>query len=120
MFWDNVNAKGGIAGRQVELVIEDNAYDVATQLEKYEALRDEVAILSQSTGSPHTAAIAQDLVDDDLVAIPLTWYSGWADPEIGQNVFESVHDLLHRVDERRSSGCREPRRADRRHHLVPR
>ena len=48
-----------------------------------------MAIISQSTGSPHTAAIAQDLVDDDLVAIPLSWYSGWADPEFGQNVFES-------------------------------
>ena len=48
-----------------------------------------MAILSQSTGSPHTAAIAQNLVDDDLIAIPLSWYSGWAFPEIGQNVFES-------------------------------
>ena len=80
VYWDKVNDEGGIAGRQVELVIEDNGYDVATQLEKYEALRDEVAIISQSTGSPHTAAIAQSLVDDDLVAIPLSWYSGWADP----------------------------------------
>ena len=44
---------GGIAGRQVELIIEDNAYDVPTQLEKYEVIRDDVAIISQSTGSPH-------------------------------------------------------------------
>ena len=89
MYWDKVNADGGIAGRQVELVIEDNGYDVPTQHEKYEAIRDEVAIISQSTGSPHTAAIAQQLVEDDLVAIPLSWYSGWADPEFGQNVFET-------------------------------
>ena len=89
VYWDDVNANGGIAGRQVELVIEDNAYDVPTHLEKYEEIRDEVAIISQSTGSPHTAAIAADLVEDDLVAIPLTWYSGWADPEFGQNVLET-------------------------------
>jgi ABC-type branched-subunit amino acid transport system substrate-binding protein len=88
-YWDKVNEEGGIAGRQIELVIEDNGYDVATNLEKYEIIRDEVAIISQATGSPHTAAIAQDLVEDDLLAIPLTWYSGWPDPEIGQNVFES-------------------------------
>ena len=89
VYWDAVNRDGGIAGRQVELLIEDNAYDVPTHLEKYEVIRDQVAIISQSTGSPHTAAIAQNLVDDNLVAIPLTWYSGWPDPEFGQNVFES-------------------------------
>ncbi len=70
-------------------MIEDNGYDVAVQQEKYEALRDEVAIFSQSTGSPHTAAIAPGLVEDDLVAIPLSWYSGWAFGELGQNAFES-------------------------------
>jgi len=89
VYWDHVNETGGIAGRQVELVIEDNAYDVAVNVEKYQILREEVAIISEATGSPHTAAIAQDLVDDDIIAIPLTWYSGWADPEIGQNVFET-------------------------------
>jgi ABC-type branched-subunit amino acid transport system substrate-binding protein len=89
VFWEKVNEEGGIAGRQIELLVEDNAYDVATQLEKYEILRDQVAIFSQSTGSPHTSAIAESLVDDELVAIPLSWYSGWPDPEFGQNVFES-------------------------------
>ena len=89
VYWDMVNREGGIAGRQVELLIEDNGYDVPTHLEKYDAIRDQVAIISQSTGSPHTSAIAQNLVDDDLVAIPLSWYSGWPDPEFGQNVFES-------------------------------
>jgi ABC-type branched-subunit amino acid transport system substrate-binding protein len=89
VFWDQVNADGGIAGRQIELVVEDNAYDVAVMQEKFEALRGEVAIFSQSTGSPHTAAIAPGLVEDDLVAIPLSWYSGWAFGELGQNAFES-------------------------------
>ncbi len=89
VYWDDVNANGGIAGREVELVIEDNAYDVAQNVEKYQILKDEVAILSQVTGSPHTAAIAQEMVSDDMIGIPLTWYSGWADPDIGQNVFET-------------------------------
>ncbi len=89
VYWDMVNAAGGIAGRQVELIIEDNAYDVPTQLEKYDAIRNEVAFISQSTGSPHTSAIAQQLIDDDLLAIPLSWYSGWADPAFGLNVLET-------------------------------
>ena len=89
VYWDDVNANGGIAGRQVELVIEDNAYDVAQNVEKYQILKDQVAIISQATGSPHTAAIAQDLVNDDMIAIPLSWYSGWADPELGENALET-------------------------------
>ncbi len=91
-FWEIVNENGGIAGRQVELVILDNAYDVPTHLENYAEMADEgdegVVFFSQSTGSPHTAATADDLVDDNLIAIPLSWYSGWADPAIGANVME--------------------------------
>ena len=105
-----VNAAGGIAGRQVELLIEDTGYDVPTHLEKYEVVRDQVAIISQSTGSPHTSAIAAQLVEDDLVAIPLTWYSGWPDPEFGANAFETLRHLLRRVDERHRVAAQQPRR----------
>jgi ABC-type branched-subunit amino acid transport system substrate-binding protein len=91
-FWEIVNENGGVAGRQVELVILDNAYDVPKHLENYEEMADTgdegVIMFSQSTGSPHTAATAESLVEDDLLAIPLSWYSGWADPAIGANVME--------------------------------
>ena len=89
------------AGRS-SCVIEDNGYDVPTHLEKYEHAvpATRCAMFSQSTGSPHTAAIAEDLVEDDLIAIPLSWYSGWADPEIGAERLRDVHQLLLRVDER--------------------
>ena len=120
VFWDTVNADGGIAGRQVELVVEDNGYDVAMQQEKYEAIRDEVAILSQSTGSPHTAAIAPGLVDDDLIAIPLSWYSGWAFGEIGQNAFESYTNYCFESMNALEWLSEEPGGADGRDHLVPR
>ncbi len=91
-YWELVNDNGGIAGRMVEPVVLDNAYDVPKHLENYEKFAgdgtDGVVIFGTSTGSPHTAATAEDLVKDDLVAIPLSWYSGWADPALGQNVFE--------------------------------
>ncbi len=87
-----MNDNGGIAGRQIDLEIIDNAYDVPTHLENYATMADTgdtgVIMFSQSTGSPHTAATAEDLVKDDLLAIPLSWYSGWADPAIGANVME--------------------------------
>ena len=92
VYFEMVNEEGGIAGRQVELVIEDNGYDVTKHQEIYERQRAEseegVVWFSQLTGSPHTAAIAAQLEADNLGGIPLTWYSGWADPELGKNVFE--------------------------------
>ncbi len=92
-YWEIVNENGGIAGRQVELEIIDNAYDVPTHMENYAEMADTgdegVIMFSQSTGSPHTATSAPELVKDDLLAIPLSWYSGWAEnSELGSNVME--------------------------------
>ena len=87
-FWARQNELGGVAGRQVELLIKDTAYS----LEQHQALYDEMAprvvMFSHSTGSPHTALISQQLVADDRLAIPTSWYSGWADPALGANVLE--------------------------------
>jgi ABC-type branched-subunit amino acid transport system substrate-binding protein len=92
-YFARVNEEGGIAGREVELEVVDTRYDVPTHAQFFQemAAEDEsgVVMISQSTGSPHTANIAQSLVDANLIAIPLTWYSGWADPTIGQNVLET-------------------------------
>ena len=88
-FEDYVERTGGIAGKwDVQVLVEDTGYDVTVHGEKYEELKTQVVAFTQSTGSPHTASIAPLLVQDDLIAIPLSWYSGWADPDIGANVFE--------------------------------
>lgn len=88
VFWDDVNASGGIAGHPVNLTVVDAAYDVAKTQELYEGMRDTVDIISLSTGSPQTAAIAPLLNEDHVVTTPLAWYSGWAFGETGQNVYE--------------------------------
>ena len=92
VYWEWLNDNGGIQGWTIEPVILDNAYNVPTHLENYEVMAGEgdesVVMFSTSTGSPHTASTAQLLIEDSMAAIPLSWYSGWADPEIGKNVFE--------------------------------
>ncbi len=92
VYWEWLNDRGGIQGWTVEPVILDNAYQVPNHLENYEIMSgdgpESVVMFSTSTGSPHTAATAEALVRDQMAAVPLSWYSGWADPEIGQNVFE--------------------------------
>ncbi len=91
-YWEWINDTGGIEGWKVEPVVLDNAYDVATHLENYEVMSgtgpEGVVMFATSTGSPHSAATAQRLIEDEMAAIPLSWYSGWPDPTIGQNLFE--------------------------------
>ena len=88
-FWSKVNTEGGIAGRQVELLINNTGYDVETHAEQYAAMKDRVVMFAHSTGSQHTLAIVPNLVADERLAIPLTWYSGWADPALGSNLLET-------------------------------
>ena len=91
-YWEWINDNGGIQGWTVEPVVLDNNYNVPTHLENYDIMAGEgdesVVMFSTSTGSPHTASTAQFLIEDNMAAIPLSWYSGWADPAIGKNVFE--------------------------------
>ena len=88
-FWSKVNEEGGIAGRRIELLIENTGYSPALHVEKYAALADKVVMIAHSTGSPHTLAILPDLVANDHLAVPVTWYSGWSDPTLGANLLET-------------------------------
>jgi len=85
-YWAALNASGGINGLMVEPITRDTAYEVPNHISLYEELKAEVVGFSQSTGSPHTVAINDALQEDGVLAIPLTWYSGWTDPAINANL----------------------------------
>ena len=86
MYWADVNANGGIGDMQVVLETRDTAYDPATHVQLYEELKTQVVAFGHSTGSPQTMAINPQLQTDGILAIPLTWYSGWSDPAINSNL----------------------------------
>ena len=86
VYWENVNANGGIEGLTVNLNIQDTGYVVDNHVQKYEEMKDSVVALGHSTGSPHTVAINDQLQEDGILAIPLTWYSGWTDPALNANL----------------------------------
>jgi ABC-type branched-subunit amino acid transport system substrate-binding protein len=86
VYWENVNANGGINGLQVILEIRDTGYVVDNHVQMYDELKDKVVAFGHSTGSPHTVAINPMLQEDGILAIPLTWYSGWSDPAINANL----------------------------------
>jgi len=83
VYWDRLNANGGIEGWTVNPIVEDTNYNVDQHLQKYAKIRDQVVAIAQSTGSPTSVAMLQKMIEDDepMLFIPLTWYSGWAIPE---------------------------------------
>lgn len=85
-YWANVNANGGINGLTVDLEIVDTVYDIPAHVQFYEEMKGNVVAFGHSTGSPHTVAINEALQADGILAIPLTWYSGWSDPAINSNL----------------------------------
>jgi ABC-type branched-subunit amino acid transport system substrate-binding protein len=115
-YWGNVNANGGVNGLQVELVVRDTVYDVTNHVTLYGELKDQVVAFGHSTGSPHTLAINEDLQSDGILAIPLTWYSGWSDPDINANLLphgapyciESMNVIEYISDVAKDSGIANP------------
>lgn len=83
---DDINANGGIHGLQIQLEVRDTGYSVDTHVQQYEEIRDSVVMLGHSTGSPHSVAISEQLAEDGMLAVPLTWYSGWSDPSLNSNL----------------------------------
>ena len=86
VYWENVNANGGINGLEVELVVKDTQYIPDNHVQFYGELKEEVVAFGHSTGSPHTMAIREALEADGILAVPLTWYSGWSDPALNSNL----------------------------------
>jgi len=81
-----INAAGGVNGLEIVLEIRDTVYSVDTHVQLYNEIKDSIVTIGHSTGSPHTVAIKDQLAEDNMFAIPLTWYSGWSDPAINANI----------------------------------
>jgi len=81
--FDGINARGGIDGRfKVEVVAEDNQYDVPTSVQLYQKVKDQVATLAL-VGTPHVNAVLPSLEQDGIVAIPGSLDAGWiAEPNL--------------------------------------
>jgi len=67
---DDINAAGGICGREIKLDVQDHGYKPDNALPLYEKIRDDVVGLIQVNGSPILAAIKQRLDTDKMLSIP--------------------------------------------------
>ena len=73
LYLDQVNKRGGVCGRRVELKQKDHAYDVEKALAGYFELEPQVLGFIDVTGQPMTAAIEPDLMQTRALTVPASW-----------------------------------------------
>jgi ABC-type branched-subunit amino acid transport system substrate-binding protein len=87
-FWTRLNEAGGIADRQVELMVIDVGAGAGGLQAAYGLLAGRVAMFSHIASSPQETTLAADLADDGLLAVAGSGYSGWSDPQLGAGILE--------------------------------
>jgi ABC-type branched-subunit amino acid transport system substrate-binding protein len=91
-FWARVNANGGIGGEfdvDIETNTRDNKYDPEEHVAKYREIEPEILALAQSLGTPTTLAALDLYIEDEVIASPASWWSGWA---FEDNILESGYN----------------------------
>lgn len=71
----DVNAAGGICGRQIKLDVRDNGYQADKAVTLYAAMKNQTAGLLQLLGSPILAALKSSITSDNMLSIPASWAS---------------------------------------------
>ena len=78
-FWLWANSAGGIGDYSVAIAEAfDTGYNPQKHLEGYVSMRDDVAALAMSLGTPQTLFILDEMDKDDMIGVPMSWWSGWS------------------------------------------
>lgn len=73
LYWKEQNAKGGVCGRQVKLIVKDHGYDPQTAVTQYRDIAPNVAALQQVIGSPISVALLPTWKRDNMLALLAAW-----------------------------------------------
>ncbi len=80
VYFDRVNAEeGGVAGRyKVKVIAEDITYaNPSTTTQKYQKIRDQVAVFGLVVGTDNVNGILPLLAEDSVIAMPTTFDAEW-------------------------------------------
>lgn len=72
---DDVNAAGGICGRQVALEVADSGYKADIATTQYRQQQPNILGYLQLLGSPVNAALEGNLISDEVTSLALSWSS---------------------------------------------
>lgn len=78
-FWARVNADGGIDGFDIDIdtYTRDTEYNPQNHSQAYRQIEPNILALAQSLGTPTTEAILASMDEDDIIAGPAGWWSGF-------------------------------------------
>lgn len=91
-FWRLINERGGLSGYDIDIDsnTRDTKYIAAEHAAQYNQIAAEVLALAQTLGTVNTESVLDDMITRSLVAVPTTWWSGFAfDANDGGIVMES-------------------------------
>jgi len=74
-YWDQVNADGGICDRDVEMQVQDHAYDPQKAVSLYRSMSSDIVALQQVLGGPTSAAVLPLAEQDGLYLGGVGWAS---------------------------------------------
>lgn len=75
LYYDQINAQGGICGRQVKLDVKDHSYDAQKARTAYTELSGKVVGMSQLIGSAIVTQLQDDIERDGILTMPQAWPS---------------------------------------------
>jgi ABC-type branched-subunit amino acid transport system substrate-binding protein len=73
LYLSQLNDRGGVCGRKVELKLKDHGFDVQKALDGYFEIEPDVLGLLELAGAPMTAAIEPDLMQTRALTAPASW-----------------------------------------------
>ena len=82
-FWKKVNEDGGIEGYDIDIdtYTRDTKYQAAEHAAQYQQIAGNIAGIAQSLGTVNTESVLPDMIERSLVAVPASWWSGFAFPD---------------------------------------
>lgn len=69
VYFDALNAEGGVCGREVVVEREDTKYDTQIAVQAYRAVADDVAFITQLLGTSTVFALANDVARDNITTL---------------------------------------------------
>lgn len=74
-FWDQVNENGGVCERDVEVQVQDHAYDPQKAVSLYRSMSSDIVALQQVLGGPTSAAVLPLAEQDSMYVGGVGWAS---------------------------------------------
>ncbi|MEO7125528.1 MAG: ABC transporter substrate-binding protein [Nakamurella sp.] len=74
LYWNDINANGGVCdGRTVKITARDHEYDPQKAVTAYSDIHDDILGIQLLTGTPMTEAVADQMAQETVSAIPMSW-----------------------------------------------